>query len=49
MRKLENGTIINLNDRLFKIEKTEEVGGSCVAYRVSFKELGDVTHFGILK
>ncbi len=49
MRELESGTIIKLNDRLFKIEKTEGMGGSCVAYRVSFKERGDVTHFGILK
>jgi len=52
-RKLEVSTVLQLNNENsiteFTIDEVLDAGGSCVAYKVSFCEAGDIIHRGILK
>lgn len=48
MRKLDN-VIIIFGEEKFKIEECLGSGGSCIAYRVSYKENDEIVHYGILK
>ena len=52
-RNIEKNSIISLcsnnTKTSFRIENLVGIGGSCIAYRVSYKENEDIVHFGILK
>ena len=44
-----NRELLSISDKKFKIEECLGSGGSCIAYRVSYKENDEIIHYGILK
>lgn len=51
MRFTNKDSIIKMNktNQQFHINEVIGVGGSCIAYRVSYKENDEIVHYGILK